>query len=369
MVQAPSFSLRNFLERRGWVSYRGTRAGRQVKERETHKRHLINYIHRPRPIKHAFSGSCADPQCIKLQDYSPYESTEIWFKSCLFLHFYYQMLCRFRQRLMKFERPFAMQIWTLSILQNRGSNPTYQTTSYQFRVLTSSDWTERLANMEEYACMSEIIFGSIFFQILWTIILWVQMWLPRLSRGTQSIVVGTVYYPPSSNDPLILAYFQEAMSNVEARFPDCGVILLGDFNKLDMTRIKNAYGVKQVVPRGNSKLDLVFTNLSAFYDVPIERPLFKLFDHDTVEIQPLARQKFPENKILLKSRDLRATKLIAIRTYLEEVNIIELLVGSKVSCEEKCQVLETTIKTGMDILMPLKSKKIVSSEPASVSFR
>ena len=181
---------------------------------------------------------------------------------CLFLHFYSQMLCRFRQRLMKFERLFAMQIWTLSVLQNRGSNPTYQTTSYQFRVLISSDWTERL-----------------FCQILWTIVLRVQIWLSRLPRGTQSIVVGTVYHPPSSSDPFILAYLQEAVSNVEARFPDCRVILLGDFNKLDMIIIKNAYGVKQVVPfptRANSKLDLVFTNMSAFYDVPINRPPYDL---------------------------------------------------------------------------------------------
>ena len=36
--------------------------------------------------------------------------------------------------MMKFQRQFAMQIWTLSALQNRSSNPTYQTTSYQFRV-------------------------------------------------------------------------------------------------------------------------------------------------------------------------------------------------------------------------------------------
>ena len=200
-------------------------------------------------------------------------------------------------------------------------------------------------------------------------VLWVQIWLSRLPRGIQSIVVGTVYHPPSSSDPVILAYLQESMSKVEARYPNCGVILVGDFNKLDMTRIKNAYGVKQVVPfptRGNSKLDLVFTNLSAFYDVTIKRPPFGLSDHDTIEIQPLARQNFPDNKYLLKSRDLRATKRLAMRTYLEEVNT-NLLVGSKVSCEEKCQVFETIIKTGMDIIMPLKSKKIVSNEPTWIN--
>jgi hypothetical protein len=60
---------------------------------------------------------------------------------------------------------------------------------------------------------------------------------------------------------------------------------LGDFIKLNLSRIKNAYGLKQIVQfstRGQSKLDLGYTNLSAFYDVPS--------DHDTVEVQLLARQ-------------------------------------------------------------------------------
>ena len=94
----------------------------------------------------------------------------------------------------------------------------------------------------------------------------------------------------------------------------------------------------------------------------IKRPLFGLSDHDTIEIQPLARQNFSDNKFLLKSRDLRATKRFAMHKYLEEVNI-DLLVGFKVSCEEKCQVIETK----MDILMPLKSKKIVKNEPAWIN--
>lgn len=61
------------------------------------------------------------------------------------------------------------------------------------------------------------------------------------------------------------------MSSLEAQFPDCGLILLGDFNKLNLLRVANAFNVKQVVPfptRGQSKLDLVFTNVNAYYDMP-----------------------------------------------------------------------------------------------------
>ena len=119
-------------------------------------------------------------------------------------------------------------------------------------------------------------------------------------------------------------------------------------------RVANAFGVKQVVPfptRGQSKLDLVFTNLNAYYDTPRKLSPFGLSDHATVEVQPLEREKLPSHKIVLQSRDLKATNRLAMRTYLEEVDVCP-LVGSLVSCQEKSDTSETVIKTGMDILLP-----------------
>ena len=87
-------------------------------------------------------------------------------------------------------------------------------------------------------------------------------------------------------------YLLESLSKIEARFPDCGLIILGDFNNLSSTCVRNAYGLKQIVPfptGGPSHLDLVFTNLNAFYDVPKKLPVFGLSDHDTVEVQAFAR--------------------------------------------------------------------------------
>ena len=111
-------------------------------------------------------------------------------------------------------------------------------------------------------------------------------------------------------------------------------------------------------------LEIPFENytLYTFYDVPNKLPPFGLSDHDTVAVQPLARQNLPKNKILLKSRDLRATNRMAMRTYLEEVNL-GLLVGLKGSCEEKTRTLETIIKTGMDTLLRPKSKTVIANEP------
>ena len=108
------------------------------------------------------------------------------------------------------------------------------------------------------------------------------------------------------------------------------------------------------------------SNLSAFYDVPKKLPPFGLSDHDTVEVQPLARRDGPRNKILLKSRDLRTTNRLAMRTYLDEVDLGR-LVGCKESCEEKTLPLETIIKTGLDFVLPLKSKTIIANEAPWIS--
>ena len=79
-------------------------------------------------------------------------------------------------------------------------------------------------------------------------------------------------------------------------------------------------------------LEIPFENytLYTFYDVPNNLPPLGLSDHDTVAVQPLARQNLPRNKILLKSRELRATNRMAMRTYLDEVNL-GLLVSLKES--------------------------------------
>ena len=64
-------------------------------------------------------------------------------------------------------------------------------------------------------------------------------------------------------------------------------------------------------------LEIPFENytytLYTFYDVPNKLPPFGLSDHDTVAVQPLARQNLPKHKILLKSRDLQATNRMAMR--------------------------------------------------------
>ena len=73
-------------------------------------------------------------------------------------------------------------------------------------------------------------------------------------------------------------------------------------------------------------------------------------------------QKLPSQKIVLQSRDLRATKRLAMRIYLEEDDVCP-QVGSLQTCQKKTDTLKTVLKTGMDILLPLTLKTVMTNDP------
>ena len=92
-----------------------------------------------------------------------------------------------------------------------------------------------------------------------------------------------------------------------------GILLLGDFNKLNKQIVKFA-------ARGANTLDLVLTNLQDFYDSPDRLPPFGLSDHMSIQVRPKSRVDLPKGRFVIKSRDLQQSKRLAMRTYLQ-VNI------------------------------------------------
>ena len=130
--------------------------------------------------------------------------------------------------------------------------------------------------------------------------LWVKLRTSCLPRGISCIILCNLYHPPSGNDQQAINYLYESLTTIEANFPSCGIILLGDFNKLITSRLTNGFKLYQIVKfptRGQNLLDLIFTNMKEFYKEPIKRPAFGLSDHDTIEVQPLERLQMPKPKL------------------------------------------------------------------------
>ena len=105
--------------------------------------------------------------------------------------------------------------------------------------------------------------------------MWVWLRPYRLPRPLSGIMVGLVYSPPDAtvqkqND--LVEYIIGSVDCVRSAHPYCGIVILGDFNCLDITDILANHNLKQVVQdptRGNNILDLIVTNLSHLYSAPV----------------------------------------------------------------------------------------------------
>ena len=114
--------------------------------------------------------------------------------------------------------------------------------------------------------------------------------------------------------------------------------------------------------RGRNTLDQILTNLGEYYNRPVERLAFGLSDHCSIEVKPKLRSKNSENKCNTRSRDLRPSNRVAIRSYLEKLDI-PVLISSVKSCAEKTEMLRTIVQTGHDFVAPVKTKKTYTTEP------
>ncbi|KAK2547060.1 hypothetical protein P5673_033168, partial [Acropora cervicornis] len=154
--------------------------------------------------------------------------------------------------------------------------------------------------------------------------LWAKRRPDRLPRGCNSFVVGTLYHPPSASDPAVMEYLIKCLSTIESCYPNCGILIAGDFNRLQITRLLNNFQLKQIVhfpTRGRRTLDLILTNISEYYQDPIERLPFGLSDHASIELQPKERAHVKQSTITIKARDLRPSKRQAMGTCLDAVDV------------------------------------------------
>ena len=76
-------------------------------------------------------------------------------------------------------------------------------------------------------------------------VLWVRISPTRLPRGFSSIVIGTVYHPPSANTKSMLEYLFKSLKEIESQYPNCRLLLAGDFNRLDVKSLVRHFKRKQ----------------------------------------------------------------------------------------------------------------------------
>ena len=230
MVQAPIFLSKEAIEGKMWSSYRGRRAGRQVKEREIYKRHYISTIERPRyenrgsPELHRTQRNISICKIVR-PDASP-GSKSAYVPSFL-LSIVMSLVPKMDEiRVAICNANLCFASITETWLKDHIDDNIVSMLGYNIIRRDRKDI--------DHGGICMYVRDSILFKVLHDFmndefeVLWMQVWLERLPRGIQSLIVGTVYHPPSGCKLSMRNYLYESMSRIEAHFSDCGVILLGD---------------------------------------------------------------------------------------------------------------------------------------------
>ena len=97
------------------------------------------------------------------------------------------------------------------------------------------------------------------------------------------------YHPPLEDDTNFTEHVISSLDFALIKYPNAGIMLVGDFNRLNYRHICNHFNLGQIVKnptRGGAILDLVFTNLSHNYNNPEILPGIGLSDHNSLIIRP-----------------------------------------------------------------------------------
>ena len=125
------------------------------------------------------------------------------------------------------------------------------------------------------------------------------------------MIVVVLYLPLGEDDNFIREHLFNSLAATESIYPNCAFIIAGDFNRLDVTRLKRHFQLNQIVEKPTRKdaiLDLVLTNLHDHYDKPQIFPPFGLSDHNTISVSALARKSGSAPDKFIPKRDLRPSR-------------------------------------------------------------
>lgn len=178
----------------------------------------------------------------------------------------------------------------------------------------------------------------------------------RLPRGLSCLLVAVLYHTPGV-DINIREHLFNSLAQAESIYPNCALIIAGDFNRLDVTRLKRHFHLKQIVKASTPKdaiLDLVLTNLHDHYDKPQTLPPFGLSDHSTLSVSHLVRKRGTASEKFILKRDLQPSRKAEMGRYICSLDW-PLLLSFPETCDELPCVFEQVIHTGLDLLMPVRN--------------
>jgi len=195
--------------------------------------------------------------------------------------------------------------------------------------------------------------------------LWLLFRGLRMPRCVSHVLIGTVYHPPDANSFNTVSYILDCLDKVTQLHPQVGIIVTGDFNRLNDRAILS-YPLKQIVKsatRGNNILDKIYTNIVDLYNVPFILPPIGSSDHNVVVARAKHQFYNTSNKphvnfVVVRSRDENGKAMLA-----EALRIFDWSsLFSMNDCEHMANYLYSVIHNLLDLYLPLRTSKRFTNE-------
>ena len=203
--------------------------------------------------------------------------------------------------------------------------------------------------------------------------MWIWSRPHRLSRPLSGVMIAAIYNPPdksSQEQKDIMVYLIDTIDVVCNRYPDCGIAILGDFNKLDASDLTLHHNLKQVVEcttRESSILDLIVTNISKYYYSPVQNAPLGTSDHNIITWVPLSKDSRnhdlgdfpPKKKCAMKLFPKSSIDAFGRWTYRHSwFNDLP----ESPSPDEMAESLTSDLKSAIDLFFPTKTVRIHNTD-------
>ena len=168
-------------------------------------------------------------------------------------------------------------------------------------------------------------------------------------------------------------YIIDTIDSVRSTQPDCGVIILGDFNKLDFKDILTHHNLKQLVrepTRGDRTLDLIITNLHHHYFKPIVNANLGCSDHSSVHWSPNAARASATCEPTAHKRLVRRFPQSSINAFGRWISSHQWFntIGKSSSVDEMTSSFNTDVAAAVNLFFPLKSVKLHPTDKSMDDF-
>lgn len=173
----------------------------------------------------------------------------------------------------------------------------------------------------------------------------------------------TVYHPPQNNDFALRNHLFQSLDSALARFPNSGIVILGDFNQFNPGSLISSFSLKQMVnkpTRGRNILDKIYTTLSKYYDNVNILPPIGQSDHSCVFLNSSSQHGTYCPPVYTTKRDCKPANKRALVSALSTINWTPLYHST--SLDNQFALFSKLLSSTIATHLPLRTCKVHSKD-------